>query len=394
MNNNDIIMRGLYFIILLGTLISCGPKGAIVCADDDLDCKKKLLTEKKQSLKDLEKEVKQLKRDILKLNPPKEKAPTQVETLVLQPKEFKRFIETPGRIVADEVVNASSETGGRIVSMNVKEGDYIKKGQLIAVTDMSTAENQIEELKTSLDLATTVYQKQKRLWDQNIGSELQYLEAKNNKERLEKSLTTLRSTTGKKNVYAPTSGVIDREYLSQGEMASPGMPIVQILNTSKIKIVADLQESLLGSIKRGDMVDVFYPSLNKTTKNKVSMIGRTIDPANRTFKIEMSTNSMNGQLKPNLMAQIKLNDFSSKSTIVIPLDVIQEDIAGNKYVYKVNKAQTKFSAEKTLIEIGQSGTDGVVVLVGLKDGDELITTGGMKLNHNDPITIIKSATNG
>ena len=388
-------MRAIFIFILLGTLAACGPKGNVICADDDLECKKKMLSEKKVALKELETEVKQLKRDILKLNPPKEKEPAPVETLVVQPKEFKRFIETPGRVTADEVVNVSSETGGRILSLSVREGQFVNKGQLIAVTDMTTAENQIEELKTSLNLATTIYEKQKRLWDQNIGSELQYLEAKNNKERLEKSLTTLRSTTGKKNVYAPTSGVVDREFMSQGEMASPGMPIVQILNTGKLKVVADLQESLLGSIKQGDMVDVYFPSLDKTVTKKVSMLGRTIDPANRTFKIEMNTGSMNGVLKPNLMAQIRLNDFTENAAIVVPLGIIQEDIAGNKFIYKVNKTSGKPKAERTLIEIGQTSKEGVIVLIGLKAGDEVITSGGIKLKDNDPIkTIRKTEANG
>lgn len=389
------MMREIFILILFGTMIACGPKGAVVCADDDLECKKNLLSEKKTALRDLEKEVKQLKRDILKLNPPKAKAPAPVETLVVKPIEFKRFIETPGRVTADEIVNVSSETGGRIISLNVREGQYVNKGQLIAVTDMTTAENQIEELKTSLDLATTVYEKQKRLWDQNIGSELQYLEAKNNKERLERSMTTLRSTTGKKNIYAPASGVVDREYMSQGEMASPGMPIVQILNTGKLKIVADLQESLLGSIKQGDMVEVYFPSLDKTIKKKVSMIGRTIDPANRTFKIEMNTGSMSGTLKPNLMAQIRMNDFTEKSAIVVPLGIIQEDIAGNKFIYKVKKEGDIQKAERTLIEIGQTSKEGVIVLIGLKSGDEVITSGGIKLKDNDPIeTIRKTEANG
>ena len=144
---------------------------------------------------------------------------------------------------------------------------------------MTTLENQIAEINTNLSLAQTVFERQERLWNQNIGSEIQYLQAKSNKEGLEKSLATLKSQISKKNIYAPLSGIIDKEFMKQGETASPGMPIVQILNTNKVKIVADVQENFLPSINKGDAVQVYFPAINKTVDKKISMIGRTIDSA-------------------------------------------------------------------------------------------------------------------
>ena len=377
----------LFSILIILFVFACKPSADEAIIPDDLAGKKEILSAKKKALKSLQKEIDLLKKDIDILEPPKEKAAAQVVTQRLQSREFKRYIEVQARVVADEVANASSETGGRILSMKVREGAYVKKGQLIASIDMSTTEGQIDEIQTALDLATTVFEKRKRLWDQNIGSEIQFLEAKNNKERLEKSLTTINSQLNKKNVYAPVSGIVDKKYLSQGEMASPGMPIVQILNTSKIKVVADLQESLLGRIKVGDQLEVYYPSLEKTVKKAVSMIGRSIDPANRTFQVEVATNSMNGQLKPNLMAQIRLNDLTESGAIIIPIDAVQEDIGGNKFVYKVADKDGKKIASKTLIELGESSEEGVMVIIGLKEGDELITDGSMRLSANDPIQI-------
>ena len=375
------------YILLSILLISCsGDKSSKT--PDDLEGKRALLSEKKKELKELEASITSLSKEINKLDPPKKKAAVQVKTMTLQPKEFKRFLDVQAQVMADDVVNASSEIGGRIVSLNVQEGDYVNRGQIIATTDMSTMETQIAEIQTSLSLAKTVYERQKRLWDQNIGSELKYLETKNNKERLEKSLETLRSQINKKNVYAPTSGIVEQEYLSQGETAGPGMPIVQIMNTSKVKVVADLQESLLGTIKKGEYVDVFFPALDKTLKLKVSMLGRSIDPANRTFKIEMSTSSQNGQLKPNLMAQVKLNDITQKDAIMIPIDAVQEDVGGNKFVFRVKEENGKQMAEKVLLELGESDGSEAIVLIGLNAGDVLITDGGMSIVENDLITTI------
>ncbi len=352
---------------------------------EDLAGMKKYLSAKKQELKELEASIADVTKEIEKLEPPKEKDPIQVEAINLQPQEFKRYIEIQAQIAADDVVNASSALGGRIISLPVKEGQSVRKGQVIAITDMTTLETQISEIETSLSLATTVYERQNKLWQQNIGSEMQYLEAKNSKERIEKSLETLKSQISKKYVYAPISGIIDMQFLKQGETAGPGMPIVQIMNTSKVKIVADLQESLLGSIKQGDDVEVYFPALDKTTKNKITIIGRTIDPANRTFKVEMNTSSLSGQLKPNLMAQVKFNDYTEKDAVIIPINTVQDDVNGNKYVYIIKEEGGKSIAKKVLIELGESNGDTAIVLVGLQSGDQLITEGSKNITDNDVI---------
>ncbi len=379
----------LFLSLILASSNSCKKPAGI---PEDLDGKRKYLVTKKKELKELQAHINEVNNEILKLDPPKEKAPVQVETLLLKAKEFNRYIDVQAQVMADDIVNVSSDIGGRIMSLNVQEGNYVNRGQLIATTDMSTLETQIAEINTSLSLATTVFERQERLWKQNIGSELQFLEAKNSKERLEKSLSTLNSQIAKKNVYAPISGIVDKEFLSQGETAGPGMPIVQILNSSKLKVVADLQESMLSSVKKGDKVEVYLPSLDKTINSSISMIGRTIDPTNRTFKIEINTGSMGGQLKPNLMATVKFNDLTQKNSILIPIDAIQEDVRGNKFVFVTKKDGNKIRAEKRLIEISESNGSEVVVIIGLDENDKLVTAGGMNLSENDLITPIETAT--
>jgi RND family efflux transporter MFP subunit len=354
---------------------------------DPLSEKKALLSEKKTALRAIQKEIDVLSKEILKLDPPKEKSPVAVKISTMQPNTFKRFIDLQGKVEADDIVNVSSEIGGRIINLNVKEGQAVRKGQLIAVTDMSTLENQIAEINNNLEMAKTVFERQERLWKQNIGSEIQYLQAKTNKEGIEKSLETLKSQIKKKNVYAPISGIVDKEFLKQGETASPGMPMVQILNTSKIKVVADAQEQFLKSISKGDMVEVTFPALGQTVNKKISMIGRTIDPANRTFKFEIETNSMNGQLKPNLLAEVKINDYTKENVIVIPLDAIQEEVSGKKFVYLMVEKEGENRAQKSYIELGESTVGETIISSGLKAGDNLIVAGGKNLSNGDLVTI-------
>ena len=195
----------LLLLISASVLLSCA--GGQNSMPEDLAGMKKYLSAKKLELKELETTISEVTKEIEKLEPPKEKDPIKVEAINLQPQEFKRYIEIQAQIAADDVVNASSAIGGRIVSLRVKEGQSVRKGQVIATTDMSTLETQIAEIETSLSLATTIYERQNKLWQQNIGSELQYLEAKNSKERLEKSLETIKSQISKKYVYAPISGI-------------------------------------------------------------------------------------------------------------------------------------------------------------------------------------------
>lgn len=367
-------------ILVLSTIIlfvACQTK------KDPLTEKKALLSAKKTELRTLQAEVDKLSAEIHKLDPPKEKNAVAVTSYLMKPQLFKRYIDLQGRVEADDIVNVSSEIGGRIISLNVKEGQSVSKGQLIATTDMSTLENQIAEINTNLSLAKTVFERQEKLWKQNIGSEIQFLQAKTNKEALEKSLETLQSQIVKKNIYAPISGIVDREFMKQGETASPGMPIVQILNTRNLKVVTDAQEQFLTSIKKGDEVEITFPAIAKTVTKKISMIGRTIDPTNRTFKFEINMNSLNGQLKPNLLAQVKINDFTQEDALVIPLSAIQEEVNGKKFIFKIEDNNGKKRAKKSYVELGESTVGETIILSGIKAGDQLIVEGGKNLSEGD-----------
>lgn len=375
-------MKNILALALLIGFASCSTNGG-----DDLESKKALLSEKKAELQALEQEINLLSKEIKDLEPVRKKPATPVEVLEINPKDFTRFVEVQGRVEADDFVNVSSEIGGRITSLLVEEGDYVRKGQLLATTDLETVEKQIAEIETQLELANTVYERQKRLWDQNIGSEIQYLEAKTRMEGLEKSLETLESQISKKNIYAPIGGYVDREFLQEGETASPGMPIIQILNTAEIKVTADIQENFLSAIEKGDSVTVRFPALNLSIDETVTQLGRTIDLNNRTFEIQIKTSSRSGQLKPNLLAVIRFKDFQAEDIISVPLDAIHEEVNGNKFVYIVNEESGRFTAKKSYVELGESNVNEVIIASGVRNGDKLITKGSKGISQGELVRI-------
>lgn len=358
---------------------------------DDLQGKKDQLKDLKLQQKETADAIALLEAEVKKIEPKKEIDPINISVRKVTPTIFQRYSNIQASVIGDDLVSASSSMGGRILSMSVKEGDYVKKGAFIAAIDVETMDKQIEEIQTSLELATTVYERQKRLWDQNIGSEIQYLQAKNNKERIEKSLETLRAQTAKKNVYAPISGYVDKEFLKQGEMASPGMPIVQILNTSKVKVEADVPENFLGKIKRGDHVEIYFPAIDKTIQKKITMMGRSIDPSNRTFKIEIAIPSA-GDLKPNLLAEVKVKDFEEKDVITIPVQLVKQEVNGKKYVFSAFESNGIMIAKKKYVQTSESDNNNIIITDGLFPDDLVIVDGSEKVTENDLLKIVKTET--
>ncbi len=381
-------MKYLLSILILASLFlaSCQQAEQI---PTDLEGKKTYLKTKQAELRDLQKEVAKLEAEIEAEDPEakKEKPRTLVTTQTVVKSDFNRFIELQAAVEAEDMVAASSETGGRITSLKVKEGQYVKRGQLIATTDLEQVKKSIAEIEKSLELAVDVFNRQKRLWDQNIGSEIQFLQAKNNKERLEKSLETVQYQLTKGNVYAPKSGVIEMVMAKAGEMAGPGAPIVQILNTSKVKVAANVPEKFLRNVKKGEMMSIEVPALDMKTKGRVTMLGRTINPANRTFKVEVNLPNPKGLLKPNLLANMLLNDFSVKDVITVPLELVQQEVSGKDYVFIKKDGAEGAMAEKIYVTTGESYDGNIIISEGLKGGEELIVSGARGMAANALIKV-------
>ncbi len=347
----------------------------------------KLLTEKKKELNSVQKEITEIEEEIKKLDPEAGILRILVSLDTIKPSLFQRYVEIQSSVQSDDVVNVSSSIGGRVLRLAVKEGQNVRKGQLVASLDLEAVEKQIQELEVSLGLATTVFERQDRLWKQNIGSEIQYLEAKNNKERLEKSLESLRLQLSKGNVYAPISGVVDMEFTKQGEMAAPGQPIVQLLNTRQVKVVADVPENYLSSVRVGDQVNIELPAIGKEMSRKISLLGRSIDPANRTFKMEVNIPNSDGTIKPNLLGLVKFKDLEIKDALTVPLNVVQEEVNGNKFVFVASKDGKEYKATKKYISTGESYEGQVVIEEGLTENELLITDGSRNVSVGDLLNI-------
>ncbi len=377
-------MKNLLFILsAILVITSCSPKDPEAEKIALLVEKKKTLSTKKSKIKELQNEIDKLNDEILELEPKKDKPATLITTETIQTEDFERYTQVQASVLSDNQVFVSSETGGRLLSVRVKEGEYVKKGQLIATVDHKSLSDQKVELETAMSLAKDVYDRQKRLWDKNIGSEIQYLQAKNNYERLQKSINTLQTQIGKANIYSPISGVVDMEFLKTGEIAGPGAPIVQLFNPNKLKIAADIPETYLGKINRGDKVEINFPAINKRISRSISLLGRTIDPSNRTFKVEVVSTSEGGVLKPNLLAEFKFNDYTKKDAIIVPLEIVQEEVSGMKYIFVVGKKDGKDIALKSYVSTGEGYQGDIIIEEGLSAGDKIIIDGARTVTNGD-----------
>ncbi|MEQ8707259.1 MAG: efflux RND transporter periplasmic adaptor subunit [Phaeodactylibacter sp.] len=355
---------------------------------ESLEEKRALLKEKRSSLSRLTQEVEELEKAVAKQDPNMvAKNRKLVTTAPVERTDFMHFVEIQASVAADDYLNVTSEVAGRILNLTVEEGDNVRKGQLIAELDLEQLDKQMAELEKSLELTNTVFERQKRLWDQNIGSEIQYLEAKNSKERMEKTMETLEFQMTKSKVYAPASGVVEDVYLQSGELASPGMPIVQLLNPNRLKAVADVPESYLRAVKQGERVKIAFPALDEEQMATVTLIGRTIDPSNRTFDVEARIVASSRLIKPNLLATMYIKDKEAKDVVTIPLEMVQQEVGGKDYVYILEDGKAGTFARKVYVKTGDAYDGRIVINSGLEGGETLIMQGARGLANNEPVEV-------
>ncbi len=345
------------------------------------------LSNLKKEKVDLDRKIQRIEEKIDSIEPAGPKARKLVTLASVEASDFNRYIDIQGSVKSSDAVFASPEIGGRLLTMTVDEGDYVQAGSLIATIDVQTVKNQIIEIEKSLELATDVFKRQERLWNQEIGSEIQFLQAKNNKERLEKSLESITFQLTKANVYAPISGYADMIFLKKGELAAPGAPVIQIITTSRVKVTADVPESLLGKVRKGEYVQIDFPALDEMRKGRVSLLGRSIDPANRTFKVEVDMSNPGNKLKPNLLSIMKVNDLTVKNTIAVPLELVQQEISGKDYILTANEEEDGWVSEKRYVVTGPTFENQIVIEEGLEDGDKIIVEGARGLASNELIKI-------
>ena len=301
---------------------------------------------------------------------------------------FNHYIALQGVVASDQNVNLHPEIGGTVKRIFVKEGQKVSKGQTLIQLDASMFKDKVSELKTQLNLATTTFERQERLWNQKIGSEMQYLGAKTQKEALEKSLNSLYTQIGKMKVKAPFSGIIDQIYAKTGELSSPQMPMLRLINLNKMYLEADVPETFLSKIKKGTPVLVDFVSINKQLVAKINEIGNFINPNNRSFKIKIEVSNKDHKIKPNLLADIKINDLSAKG-IVLPTNLIQINQKGEQFVYAIRTDTLKTTVVKKTLTLGESYNNEVLILTGLKANETIVNKGGKFVKDGDEVEISK-----
>jgi len=381
---NYILLLSISWIFLFA---ACNGNGEDAIMD--LETKKDKLREKKQQLRYLQTEIESLESAIeLAENGYSRRDVSLVGFDTLSKRDLRHFTNFQGNIETRNQVMATAELSGRIVSLNVAEGQSVQRGQLIATLDTEVIDRQMAEVETTLNLAKDVYARQKRLWEQNIGSEIQYLEAKNSVDRLERSLEILETQKSRAIINAPQSGIVEQLVMRQGEIVSPGMPVAIIVDNRNLKLVSNIPENFLAFVQVGDEIEVELPSLRESVKTRISRIGSTIDQENRTFVIEANMPSNIDKLKPNLMARVSLNDRTVENTIVIPLKLVQYEIGGQAFVYVAQKENDNLFAQKRMVKTGLNYRNEIEIKEGLEEGDLLIIEGQMDVANGQMVTTI------
>jgi len=299
---------------------------------------------------------------------------------------FKHYTALQGMVASDQNINLRPEMGGIVKRIFVKKGQKVSKGKVLLQLDTKVLADKVNELKTQLNLAQTTFERQERLWKQKIGTEMTYLGAKTQKEALENALNSLYTQIGKMKIRAPFSGIIDEIFAKTGELSGPQTPMVRLINLNKMYIEADVPESFLTKIKKGTPVSVNFVALKKQVPAKINEVGNYINPNNRSFKIKINITNRDHSIKPNLLADIKINDFSGRG-VVLPSNLIQMNQKGEEFVYAIKTDSLKTSVLKKIVTLGSSYNNKVLVTTGLEANEVVISKGSKFVKEGDEVLI-------
>ncbi len=305
---------------------------------------------------------------------------TQVDT-------FKHYFEIHGVVETDQNIVIYPQTVGDVDRILVKEGQTVKEGQLLVQLDAEVIRRNIDEVETSLKLATTVFERQEKLWDQKIGSEIQYLEAETNKKSLENRLATLREQLAMANIKAPFTGIIDEVFVKEGELAAQATPLVRIVNVNNIYIESDVSENYLRTIGKGSDVEVHFPSLDTKITTQIAQKGSYINPENRTFKIRVNVPNKDGDIIPNLLAELKIKDYQNDSAVVVPSRLIQQNPSGDNFLYVITTDNETSVVNKKIVKTGYSYKGHTQITEGLTGSELLVDKGSKSVKDGQKVEV-------
>ena len=374
-------MKKIYAYAIIVLVSSCGKTAKQSDNLLQLNSKKEVLIEQIDSLSQL---LNSVELNISKLDT--NKRLTAVNTIKAQRKLFQHFIEVQGTVEAEQSVELYPESSGSIINIFVESGQNVYKGQTLIQIDNSVLKTNMAELQTQLELASTTYERQKRLWDQNIGSEIQFLQSKAKKEGLENRIESLKAQAKKLKISAPFSGTVDEVFSKIGGLANPMAPAIRLVNLKQVHVESEVTETYLKYIKKGTEVELFFPTIGKNISTKVNQVANYINPNNRSFKIRIKVNNPNNELKANLLANLKINDFKQNG-IVIPTKLIQMDRMGDSFVYTLKKEKDAYVVEKTYIVQKMTYANESFIAEGLLEDALIVDKGARLIKANETVII-------
>ncbi|MBY8963220.1 efflux RND transporter periplasmic adaptor subunit [Flavobacterium sp. D11R37] len=386
-------MKKIVYIASLSLLLfSCGGNENV---NVDEALKSNDIQKIKASREALHNEYEKISADLARLDAaidslePNRKLPL-VQAITLKDTSFTHFIEIQGSVDTKQNIIIYPETSGILEQLNVKAGQRVSKGQVLARVDDGGLAAQVAQAETQLQLAKTTYERQKRLWDQKIGSEIQYLQAQTSLESQKEVVAQLKSQLAKTVIRAPFSGTIDEVMTERGKVVGPGQDLFRIVNLGDMYVSATVPESYLSQVKLGAPVDVQLNSLGKTYKGKVRQVSNYINPDNRTFSIEVALPNPDNLLRPNQVAVLKIEDYTNKAALLVPENVVQQKSGGRLVVYTLDNKGKKGEpvAVENEVKTGLKSGAYVEIKSGLKEGDRVITDGAKTVENGTPVEVL------
>lgn len=346
--------------------------------------KQKQLAKLQQKQKKITEQIQKLEAELNIPAPAAEKTEAkQVKVVEIQPAQFNHFIEVQGKLDGDENVGIGAQALGKVVEIYVQPGQNVSKGQILARLDDAVLQQQLKQMETNLQLVSELYEKQKKLWEQNVGSEVQYLQAKTNKESLEKSIAALKDQIRMMAITSPVNGTVEDISIRLGQVVSPGVPLIRVVNFSKLKVVADISETYSNKVNPGDKARIYFPDLQTEIETKISFVSRYINPVNRTFTVEAPVNKPVSGLKANMVAVLKINDYSNPNALVLSANLLNKDQNGF-YVF-IAESNSAPQARKVYVQTGVSYNGLIEITHGITPGSKIITVGYQNLRDGDPV---------
>jgi membrane fusion protein, multidrug efflux system len=361
-------------IVILSVLMSCGGN-----PEAKLEALKKQRDKISEKIEKLEQEI-AFKVDSNAVDA----ASTFVSVTELKPQAFKHYIEVQGKLDGDENISIYPEAMGNLVEVYAKEGQRVKTGQVLARINDAAYQEQLKSLQSNYDLALETYKKQENLWNQQIGSEMQYLQAKTAKESLESQIAGIKKQIDMMHIKSPISGNIEESMVRVGQSVSPGMPAFRVVNFSNLKVSADVAEAYANKINIGDEVIAYLPDIKEEITAKITFSSKYINPVNRTFVVEAQLKSASEKLKANMISVLKINDYHAPNAFVLPINIIQTDNKG-QFVLVANQENDQYIARKQPVQTGQIYNGLAEIVSGLDSTKKVITGGYLNLNEGETV---------